>query len=92
MPLLVALKVLGIAKEEWDQLPASKKARIRKAIEEKDFEKARKIYANPCKPAKLRETEHFFYVKVKGKKLKFKKPDWTKERVIKHLKKVKNHE
>lgn len=81
MAVLMALQVLGITKEQWDKLPASKKQRIMKAIKEKDLLKARKIYVNPC-IGKLRETEHFIYVKTKkGKNLKFKKPKWTKEKV-----------
>lgn len=44
MGVLLALQVLGIAKEEWDKLPASKKQRILKAVKEKKYAKARQIY------------------------------------------------
>uniref|UniRef100_A0A6M3Y3R9 Uncharacterized protein n=1 Tax=viral metagenome TaxID=1070528 RepID=A0A6M3Y3R9_9ZZZZ len=81
-----AITALGIAKEEWDQLPASKKARIRKALEEKDIGKAKRIYANPCS-LKMKETKHAIYLKWGKGRFKFKKPKWTREKVKNWIKK-----
>ena len=68
MPIItaaIASAALGIAVEEWEKIPASKKGRIRKALEQKDVPKAKRIYMENPKALKYKEEGEFIHVRIK---------------------------
>lgn len=71
MPIItaaVASAALGIAVEEWEKIPASKKRRIRKALEEKDAAKAKRIYMGNPHSLRYKDKDQFIHVEIRNKR------------------------